>query len=222
MTTRLAVLADIHADADALRETLGQGAWLGCRRIVCAGDLVDYGSGADETIQLLLERNVSCVRGNHDRWVVEYGRTGTVGPVDDLGQSTAWLDLSPPVQSFLEAPQPAWDGEIAGTRVAVRHGRPRSDMDAILPDDLAPDDARSWLELARADVLLIGHTHCPFAVSTLGGGLIANPGSVLRRGGSGTFGMLQLPSRRFTVHRVEDGIAVEIPRATLGVRDRRG
>jgi hypothetical protein len=54
-------------------------------------------------------------------------------------------------------------------------------------------------------------------------GSIVNPGSVLRQPpsseplpASGTFGVLELPSRRFTVHRASD--AAEITPATLPPR----
>ncbi len=125
-------------------------------------------------------------------------------------------------------------------------------MDGIYPDQVTLEDARRWLAETAADVLVVGHTHIAFAATIFGGGLIANPGALLRepaeaqgvtaadreeraliydpdtgkfmpgsaRGG-GTFGVLELPSTRFTVHRASDGAEVEVPRPTLGVRDDR-
>ncbi len=80
-------------------------------------------------------------------------------------------------------------------------------------------------------MLLVGHTHRPFALRALGGGLISNPGALLRmetvqggavHAGEGTFGLLELPSGRFSVHRASDAAETEIPRLTVGVRDRWG
>jgi len=41
-------------------------------------------------------------------------------------------------------------------------------------------DVRRWLAAANADVLVVGHSHAPFMLSDLGGGLIVNPGALLR------------------------------------------
>ncbi len=68
MTYRLALLSDIHADLHALQGAFRHIDALGCDGIVCAGDLVDYGLFPDETIQLLISRNIPTIRGNHDRW----------------------------------------------------------------------------------------------------------------------------------------------------------
>jgi hypothetical protein len=116
-------------------------------------------------------------------------------------------------------------------------------MEGIYPGEASADDAERWLEQANADVLIVGHTHLPFALTTLAGGLIANPGALLRsnmkpsgwvydveRGryapapmeSGGTFGVLELPARRFSVYRAVDGEEVDVPRLTLGVRDERG
>lgn len=222
MPTRLAILADIHADADGLRQALAQIARFKCHQFVCAGDLVDYGPAGEEAVGLCVERNLPCVIGNHDRWVVDRGRTGTLGPAWDLGPSTQWDELSPATRAYLGSLPRLWTAVIEGVKLTVCHGTPRSDMDQLLPDDITIAEVNRWLHIANADVLLVGHTHRPFAVEKLGGGLIANPGSVLRHGGSGTFGVLELPSQRFTVRRVEDGDEVEIPRVRVGVRDRRG
>lgn len=118
-------------------------------------------------------------------------------------------------------------------------------MDGVYPDEVTTDDVVRLLQEAKADVLLVGHTHLAFSITTLGGGTIANPGALLHdpaepqenramifdadKGtfvpgpapGGGTFGILELPSKHFTVHRAADGVEIEIPRRQLGVSDRR-
>ena len=109
-------------------------------------------------------------------------------------------------------------------------------MDGIYPDSATGSDARRWLDQARADVLLVGHTHIPFSLSIPGRGMIGNPGALLRDIGDdgalicnpatgtfdqgilpegGAFGILELPSLHFTAHRASDGTEVEIMRNTL-------
>jgi predicted phosphodiesterase len=129
-----------------------------------------------------------------------------------------------------------WDAVPDGVRVAARHGTPKSDMEGIDPRRATGLDARRWLADAEADVLVVGHTHIAFALQVAGGGLIVNPGALLRdpahrsdpgamlfdpdTGKSvpmpplegGTFGVLELPAKTFTVYRAADGAEVDILR----------
>jgi predicted phosphodiesterase len=127
--TRIAIISDVHADAHAVADAMEQAARLGCAASVCAGDLVDYGLFPDETIALLQERKIPCIRGNHDRWRVAERRAADGGAVEDgftedAGGSGA--DLSVATLRFLAALPTEWNGVFDGVRVAVRHGTPRS------------------------------------------------------------------------------------------------
>jgi len=216
--TRIAILSDVHADNRALQDALACIERMGIDLVVCAGDLVDYGPFPEETIRLLREKAIPCIRGNHDRWAV-----ARASQAPKVGAT----QLSPEALAFLEALPLGWDRCIDDVHVAVRHGTPRSDMHGIFPDHLEPDEARKYFEQAQADVLVVGHTHLPFALTTLEGRLIVNPGALLRDPdpstshppAGGTFGVLDLPSRSFHVHRAADGEEVEILRKTVGVRD---
>src|SRR5262245_21424085 len=68
---RLGLIADIHADMRALETTLRCLERLEVDQIVCAGDLVGYGSEPDATVELVRALGIPCIRGNHDRWAVE-------------------------------------------------------------------------------------------------------------------------------------------------------
>jgi predicted phosphodiesterase len=240
--TRIAIISDVHADVHALTDALLQADRLGCDAIVCAGDLVDYGRHPNETIALLSSRSIPCIRGNHDRWRLEKHAAAGSG-----GQSQEAVGSGPELTQdslrFLAGLPRAWDAVIDGVRVAVRHARPRSDMEGIYPAQASPGDVWCWLEDAQADVLLVGHTHLPFTLSAVGGrGLVANPGALLRAAtdqvgwmydpesgtfvhgslsSGGTFGVLELPTQRFTVFRAADGAEIEVPRLTVGVTDSR-
>lgn len=209
MTTRLCIVSDVHGDLQALEQALAAAERLGCTRFVCAGDVVDYGLFPDETIALLMKRRIPTVRGNHERWVLENTTSGS--PTRDLlsDESLRWLRGLP-----LE-----WSEVIEDVRIVVTHARPGSDMKGISPN-ASVDDARGFLSRAGANVLVVGHTHEAFEISVDGAGSIVNPAALLRDPGpgddqppaSGTFGVLALPSRRFSVHRAGDGEAVEIQR----------
>ena len=245
--TRIAIISDVHADVHALSDALAQAERLGCDAVICAGDLVDGGLFPDETIALLRERAIPCIRGNHDRWRVAERAAADDGDykqrfTEDAGGSGA--ELAHETLQFLAALPTTWNGTFDGVRVALRHATPRSDMDGIYPTDASLADAERWLAEAEADVLLVGHTHQLFTMTTPSGGLIANPGALLRTDPSsspleltydierkaftlapktsgGTFGVLELPSRTFKAYRAADGVELDFPRLTLGVTDTR-
>jgi hypothetical protein len=91
---RIAIMSDVHADLHALRDALGMIDALGCDRVVCADDVVDYGIFPEETISLVRERKIPCVRGNHDRWATSSGGALSHDEQDGAGvDATSW-DLS--------------------------------------------------------------------------------------------------------------------------------
>lgn len=197
---RLGVLADVHGDILALRDALAQLERLGAEQVVCAGDLLDWGPSPGRCIEILAERGVPCVRGNHDS--VDAGGS-LFDPLAFLpGPTIAYLDRLPPI----------WESTIAGVRVVVCHGSPYNVMAGITPER---DDIGAILASANADVMVVGHTHVPMHLSCPAGHIV-NPGSVLERSrseesipASGTFGLLELPACRFKVYRASDGRLVQ-------------
>jgi hypothetical protein len=102
------------------------------------------------------------------------------------------------------------------------HARPGSDMEGIRAEATGPTLRRRLLDSAGADVLIVGHTHDAFSL-VAGKGKIVNPGAccskiqAFEQSGSlavpdgyrpATFGVLELPSKRFRVFQAADGIQV--------------
>lgn len=179
---RLGIVSDVHADVHALQDALVQIARLRCDEVVCAGDLVDYGLFPEETLALLRERPVACIRGNHDRWAIGRGRADdpSAAAIGEAHDASGW-DLSAESLQFLAQLPTAWDRVLDGVRVAVRHGTPASDMQGVYPDQTDPEQVFRWLEQSAADVLIVGHTHLAFELRTFAGGMIINPGALLRQ-----------------------------------------
>ena len=226
---RLAVLADVHADVHALRDALAQAERLGCRQAVCAGDVVGYGRFPEDAVALVFGRNLPSVRGNHDRWAAN----------PSVGDSAA-APLSHDALTYLGGLPRVWSKVVEGVRLAMCHGTPTSDMAGIDPGRVTSADVRALLEATGADVLIAGHTHAAFVVQDIGGGLIVNPGALLRAPAAaapapvrfhprrrvfvedaqaprGTFGVLDLPSKKFTLHLAADGTELPIPLVRTGV-----
>lgn len=202
-TTRVGLIADVHADDRALRDALAHFRRLDCAAVLCAGDLLDWGRAPEKTIALLRQHAIPCIRGNHDHPSVD-------------GRDLEGRLLSDRTLAFLDTLPRTISRTVAGVRIAVWHARPGSEMDGLYPDTL---DLAAVVEAASADVLVVGHTHVPMAV-TFASGIVVNPGSLLRDHGSAlpvatsaTFGLLELPSLRLTVHDVTTGAEVEVAAA---------
>jgi predicted phosphodiesterase len=222
--TRLGIISDIHGDYAALEDALAQLDRMCVSEIVCAGDVLDYGPSPVRCIELLQSRGIPCVRGNHD--FLDVG-----GELFELSRF-----MPPPAIAWIVDLPTSWERDLDGVHVAVWHGRPGTDdrdvfgrrdergadggsppracssmFQGIIPE-LADVEALLWA--ARADVLVVGHTHVPMDLDSAIGAIV-NPGSILRQPprteqlpASGTFGVLELPSCRFTVHRASDGAEV--------------
>ena len=66
---RYAVLGDIHSNLHALEVVLDHMDREGVDRVLCVGDIVGYGAGPEECVQIMREREALVVAGNHD-WAV--------------------------------------------------------------------------------------------------------------------------------------------------------
>lgn len=66
----IAVIADVHGNWPALREVLADADILGCRQVVCLGDVAGYYCMVDVCADELQRRNAAAILGNHDHYLV--------------------------------------------------------------------------------------------------------------------------------------------------------
>jgi putative phosphoesterase len=167
---RLGLIGDIHGDARALERTLRHLETLAVQQVLCTGDVIGYGSQADQVVDMIRDLAIPCVRGNHDRWALEKRRViGLQGWKPARFKDDTW--------QFLEA-LPVTYAFCAGARsVVVHHGSPASDMEFVTPYKPLPESVEHFWNHSDADVLLLGHTHIPMIDRTLRG-TILNPGSL--------------------------------------------
>jgi putative phosphoesterase len=214
--TAIGVFSDVHGDLHALRDALAQIERLGIERLMCCGDLVDYGLYPDETLALLGEKQVLCIRGNHDRWAAG-SRRGMFGE-----------RLSERSLAFLDELPTHWRKRIDGVRIVLAHARAESDMQGIDPEG-SDAELHELLDEAGADVLIVGHTHVPFVRTLPDGRIVANPGALLRDPGPGldlitpgTFGIVRTTETgaTFEIRRARDGELAELAGSHPRVRHR--
>jgi putative phosphoesterase len=173
---RLAVLSDIHGNADALAAVLADVRTASADAIVNLGDCFSGPLDVARTAELLDTAFITAtVRGNHDRYLLDPAN------MDDWDRAAHPLLTHTTLDWLASLPATATLG------------------DAFLCHATPQDDLTYWLEatrrggpIIRADLshietrakdipqtlMLCGHTHVPRAVHLPDGRLIVNPGSV--------------------------------------------
>jgi len=173
---RLGVIADIHGNLPALEAVLAKLDTLAPDRIVNLGDCASGPLWPVEAVALLRSREVSHVRGNHDRVL---GAATALG----LGESDsyAWGALDPEARAWL-ASLPV---EITVEGALCFHASPSDDetylMEEVHDGHLVPSPIATIeqrLAGRSAPLMLCGHSHLPRAARLSSGAIVLNPGSV--------------------------------------------
>ncbi len=69
MSKKYAILGDIHGNLQALEAVLADAEDHGVDTYICVGDIVGYNANPAECLEIIRERCVTVVRGNHDHYV---------------------------------------------------------------------------------------------------------------------------------------------------------
>ena len=77
---KYAILADIHANLEALQAVLQDMKQQGCTHAVCLGDLVGYNASPKECLDIIRGMNIPCVQGNHDQYASDDEPLGDFNP----------------------------------------------------------------------------------------------------------------------------------------------
>ncbi|MFB6190582.1 MAG: metallophosphoesterase [Candidatus Nanohaloarchaea archaeon] len=223
---KVAVVSDIHSNIRAFREVLSR---IDADSIICAGDLVGYYLHPGEVIDEVRDRDMTCVRGNHDHAVVDWP-PGHFNPAARRALELNREKLDESRLSFLEDLPLRRELELDGTETVLVHGSPNDPSKYVYPRHVDP----SFLErndVVEEDIVVMGHTHVPF-VKHVDGTLVLNPGSVgqPRDGNPGaSYAVIDTGEMDATVRRVEydlDPVVEEVGDSSLpdslGERLRRG
>ena len=160
---RYAIVSDIHANLEAFCAVLEKIDEMNVDQIVCLGDVVGYNASPNECADILRERNIQTVLGNHDAVACGVEEPWGFNPValaavlwtrETLSEDNlAWLRSLPDVLNF-------------GSFVTV-HGAPKNRNTYLFTwEDILPH--LSFLEEQNCNICFIGHTHSPGIFSTDG------------------------------------------------------
>jgi predicted phosphodiesterase len=165
----VAIVADIHANLEALTVVLDHAASRGIQRIVCLGDIIGYGPNPRECLKLLFRSEVA-IMGNHEEAVMFYGedfnpkaKASLEWTKDQLNSTAYDRTENYDLWNFLGTMQQVVeDGEVMYT-----HGSPRvPTREYVVPADIKNREKMQGIFDLMKKVCFIGHSHIPHVYSS--------------------------------------------------------
>jgi predicted phosphodiesterase len=160
----VAILADIHANIEALGTTLEFCASKGVKRIICLGDIIGYGPNPRECLKELFRSEIA-IMGNHEEAVMFYGedfnpkaRASLEWTKDQLNSPAHDRTENYDLWNFLGTMQQVVeDGDVMYT-----HGSPRvPTREYVVPADAGNQEKMQGIFALIKRVCFIGHSHVP-------------------------------------------------------------
>jgi len=192
---RFLVLSDIHANLTALDAALAaaEGRW---ERILCLGDIVDYGPDPNEVTERVKALAPFIIRGNHDKVVAGLADLDDFNPVAQT--AARWTrDALKPENSDYVSKLPAGPAHTDG--LTMVHGAYHDEDEYVF----APLQAMSGLLESPSAVTFFGHTHYQGGFS-------------YRAGQIGVIHLTPEPGPNFAALRLEQGTRYLINPGSIG------
>lgn len=156
MPPPIAFISDIHGNLPALQAVLADISGQGVSEIICLGDVVGYGGQPAACLELLRERQICTLQGNHDAYVSNEALLKEAGD-GFMGSMWQWT------RNSLSLEQLQW---LASLPLTLE----RPDFQAVHATLRHPEDWEYVLSVWDAEVhfayqtkplCFIGHTHRP-------------------------------------------------------------
>lgn len=166
------LISDVHSNATALKAVLSEMDKMGVEKILHAGDIIGYNPHPNETIEMFIEHKIISILGNHDRAII----TGDISDFNSYAAAAlVWTKrvLSPRSFGYIKSLKNREHFIIDNIHFMAIHGSPRDIDEYVFPVNVSAH----FLAAAKADVLVLGHTHVQFK-KEYSLGIVLNPGSV--------------------------------------------
>ena len=203
---KIAVLSDIHANAEALQEVLKEIEALDIHKLCIAGDFLGYYYSPHNVLKLLADYDWVGIRGNHDTHFTHFMR-GDGSLMKDYrrkfgsGLDVALQVLSPAEKKLLISLPQTLEWKCLGKKILIAHGSPWDPDQYIYPD--TDEGVFKKLFSLPYDFIVLGHTHYSF-IKRREGKTILNPGSVGQprdKGGAASWAIIDLESGKSELRR---------------------
>ncbi len=150
----LAVLSDIHGNLEALQRVLEDMESCAVDEVVCLGDVIGYGPEPEACVQIVRDRNIPTVLGNHEKGVTQRAGRDWFNPVvrETLGKTEAMLS-----EESID-----WIRSLPRFRVEhghyLVHGFPPQSVTTYLFEK-ENEEVAAILDVMSQEICFIGHTH---------------------------------------------------------------
>jgi putative phosphoesterase len=169
--SRIAFISDIHSNLTYLEKVLDKIDQDNVDRIYCLGDMIGYYDKPNEVIDLIIKKNISCIKGNHEKYILDvlnYNiENENIYRIKKQKKIITKIHLE-----FLNNLPDNIQFSLCGKKFYLTHSLP-NDCLAYL-DDLKKLDKNF---ISQLDYYCYGHTHIPL-ITYKYGACIINPGSI--------------------------------------------
>ncbi len=224
---KVALIGDVHANLPALEAVLAHAreSEQSVEAIWNMGDFVGYGAFPDEVVQLLRKENVLSIIGNYDLKVLQFKQKKKKWrkkkrPEKYLAFKWTYEHLSKKSRKYLRFLSQEIRMKAKGRRILLTHGSPASNEEPLTPN--TPEKRlRELAQMAKADVIICGHSHQPFAREVDGVWFI-NTGSVGRPDDGdprACYAILQIESKDKDIQVHHYRVEYDVERAVAAIRE---
>lgn len=154
---KYAIIADIHANLEALEVVLDDIKAQACTHVACLGDVVGYNANPKECLEIIRGMNIPCVKGNHDEYCSS--EEGLEGFNPHAEEAIQWT------RAQLSEDDRKWLRDLKYVRMISSFTLVHATLDGpqrwgYVFDKLA---AAASLTYQNTSVCFFGHTHVPLA-----------------------------------------------------------
>jgi predicted phosphodiesterase len=152
---KYAIIADIHANLEALEVVLKDSQEQKCTHYCCLGDVVGYNANPKECLDIIREMNMPCVKGNHDEYCSQDSNLEGFNP--HAAEAIQWT------RNQLTEEDREWLRNLKYIRMVASFSIVHSTLDGpqrwgYVFDRLA---AAASFTYQNTSVCFFGHTHVP-------------------------------------------------------------
>lgn len=158
---RYGIISDIHSNLEGLRTVIEEAERAGAEVLLSCGDIIGYNANPNECVDLVLEKRVRSIRGNHERGLEDL-QSGIRPNMNPIAMEALYFTRDSLSKNHMEWLMSLPDNALVDGFFYLFHGSP-SDPDEYIFDTFEAAYAFKSLAYeyaAPANLLcFIGHTH---------------------------------------------------------------
>lgn len=154
---RIALISDIHSNLYALISVLEDIENKKANKIYCLGDIVGYHSFPNEVVELIRDRKIISIKGNHDKDITE--QKFDKSKESDFIKDWTYENLKKENREFLLSLPESLEAEYEDKKIKLVHGSTTSIEEYLHENSEA---SKKTIEEFNGDILVCAHTHFPY------------------------------------------------------------